>query len=90
MVKASPGAKKSALLGWAEHPDSSSPVLRVRIAAPPIDGKANKELVRFLAECLQLRRSQVLLLHGDGSRLKLVELPDEVLARLEKLIAEAV
>ncbi len=83
MIKATPGAKKSAILGWEEHPDCASPVLRVKIAAPPIDGKANKLLVSFLADALQLRRSEVKLLHGEGARLKLIEIPDEAQARLE-------
>ncbi len=83
MIKATPSAKKSALLGWEDHPDSTSPVLRVKIAAPPIDGKANKLLISFLADTLQLRRSEVKLLHGEGARLKLIEIPDEAQARLE-------
>ena len=47
--------------------------LRVRIAAPPVDGAANEALIRFLAERLGLPRSAVRLVAGETSRTKVVE-----------------
>lgn len=59
-------------------------MLLVRLAAPPADGKANKELVRFLAEAFGLPKSEVTLLRGTSSRQKIIELPEEALDRIAK------
>lgn len=48
-------------------------VLRVRVAAPPVDGAANKALLRLLADELGVPRSAVHLASGDTSRTKVVE-----------------
>ena len=60
--------------------------LRVRVAAPPVDGAANEELVRFLAQHLGLARSAVALAAGAAGRRKTVLVtgmtPDEVARRL--------
>ena len=48
--------------------------LKIRIAAPPVDGAANEELLRFLAEQLSLPRAAVRIESGEGSRLKRVRL----------------
>lgn len=76
-LKVLPGARRSECLGWEDHPDAGR-VLRLRIAAPPVDGKANRETVAFLSKLLGVSKSQVVLLHGASGRLKLVELPDQV------------
>jgi hypothetical protein len=46
--------------------------LKVRIAAPPVDGLANEELCRFLASALDLPRRQVTVEVGESSRRKTV------------------
>jgi uncharacterized protein (TIGR00251 family) len=46
--------------------------VRIRVAAPPVDGAANEELVRFLAESLRLPRSQIRLDSGAAGRRKRV------------------
>ncbi len=59
-------------------------VLRVRVAAPPVDGAANAALLRLLAEELGVPRGAVRLRSGEAGRLKLVEVDDvapEALAR---------
>lgn len=48
---------------------------KIRVAAPPIEGKANKELVRWLAEALDLAPSEIEIVKGLGSKNKLVEVP---------------
>lgn len=45
-------------------------VLRVRLAAPPIDGRANLALVQWLAQSLALPKRAVRLMSGDGARRK--------------------
>ena len=47
--------------------------LKIRLAAPPVEGAANDALVRFLAERLGVARGAVLLVAGGSSRSKLVD-----------------
>ena len=63
-----PGAKKTAFAGL--HGDA----LKIRLAAPPVDGKANEALLRFVAEALSLPKSAVSLKSGQTSRRKVLEL----------------
>lgn len=60
-------------------------VLRVRVAAPPVDGAANRSLLRLLADELGLPRGAVRLVGGETSRVKLVEVdgadPSTIAAR---------
>ena len=74
-VRAVPNAKTSAVLGWEEDPLAGR-VLKVRIAAPAVDGKANAALTAYLAEILGVSRSQVTLEKGGTSRLKQFTIPD--------------
>jgi uncharacterized protein YggU (UPF0235/DUF167 family) len=47
-------------------------VLRVRVAAPPVEGEANASLIRLLARELDVPRSAVAIVAGAGSRTKTV------------------
>ncbi len=42
--------------------------LKIRITAPPVEGKANAHLIRFLADLFKVKQSQVTLLNGQSSR----------------------
>jgi uncharacterized protein len=77
-IRATPNAKKSEIIGWELDPQAGR-VLRVKIAAPPVEGKANDAIRLFLASHLKLPRSTVRLLKGDTSRYKTFELPDGTL-----------
>ena len=46
----------------------------VKLAAPPVDGKANHALVSWLAKTLKVKKTQVLIASGEKSRQKLVEI----------------
>lgn len=48
--------------------------LKIQLAAPPVDGKANDALVRFLAEQLDIPRAQVAIVGGQANRKKTVRL----------------
>ena len=74
-VRATPNARLSEIVGW-ENDDQAGPLLRVRIAAPPVDGKANAALRDFLAKSLSLPKSKVVLEKGGSSRFKTFEIPD--------------
>ena len=64
-----PNAHQSEIVGWQEG------VLKIRLAAPPIEGRANEELIGFLAEFFDLAPSTIDLLKGSASRMKRVQLP---------------
>ncbi|MDR2196253.1 MAG: DUF167 domain-containing protein [Gallionellaceae bacterium] len=61
-----PGAKRSELAGL--HGDA----LKVRLAAPPIEGRANEALLRFIAELFEVTLRDVELVRGAQSRRKTV------------------
>jgi uncharacterized protein len=63
-----PGAKCDEIVG--AHGDR----LKVKINAPPVDGKANRHLIEFLARTFGVPKSQVILLRGETTRLKTVQI----------------
>lgn len=80
-VRATPNARTSEITGWEDDPRAGR-VLGVRIAAPPIDGKANTAIREFLAKALGLPKSSVVLEKGDTSRIKTFAVPDSAAAKL--------
>ena len=77
-----PGARKTELAG--EHGDA----LKIRLAAPPVDGKANIALLAWVARRFDLPARAVTLVSGEKSRHKIVQLDceltlEQVLATLE-------
>ena len=85
-VKVHPRARRSALAGRIGD------AWKLSLAAPPVDGKANEECVRFLAELARVPRSRVRIVMGLTSRLKVVEIegvPQEELERRLSTISEA-
>ncbi len=74
-VKVTPNASRNGILGWEDNPTSGR-CLRVRLQAPPVDGKANKALILFLAAELGVPKSRITLKKGKSSRLKTLEIPD--------------
>ena len=61
-----PRASKTGLAGL--HGDA----IKLRIAAPPVDGAANEAVVRFLAHCLGISRGRVSIVAGQTGRRKTV------------------
>lgn len=74
-VLAVPNAKASEVIGWEDDPRAGR-VLRVKISAPPVDGKANAALRECLAAHFGLPKSKVTLEKGGSSRVKTFTLPD--------------
>lgn len=84
-VHAKPGASESRVT------DIGTDGVGIQIAAPPVDGEANTELVRFLAKLLNLRKSDVSLDKGSRSKDKVVMISatvttSEILALLTQSI----
>ena len=76
--------------GGADHVDGvQDGVLRVRVAAPPVDSAANRALVRLLADELGVARRDVRLVAGAAGRIKVIAVdgsgPDRVLERWPEL-----
>ena len=65
-VKITPGAAENAVLGWQDS------VLRLRIAARPKKGQANRALIDFLSQRLGLGRDSIIIKSGHTSRDKLI------------------
>lgn len=63
-----PNAHKNAVEGF------QGDCLKIRIKAPPDKGKANDELVAFLAELTQVSKSQIKIISGHTSRIKKIEI----------------
>jgi len=65
-VKVQPRARKNAVLGDLDG------AVKISLAAPPVDGRANKACVEFLAELLDVPRSAVTIVSGETNRRKVV------------------
>lgn len=73
-IKAIPNAPRSAVVGWLGD------ALKVKVKAPPVEGRANEALCEFLADEFGLPRRAVTVLRGDTSRQKTVRLEGVSLA----------
>ena len=65
-VRVSPNASKSEVVGFTDN------ILRVKVSAPPVKGKANKELVALLSQVLGVDKSRVSIIKGHTSRNKVI------------------
>jgi uncharacterized protein (TIGR00251 family) len=87
-VRLTPRADRNALAGVIHGADGRA-ALHVRLAAPPVDGAANKALIAYLAEALGLRKADVAIRSGQTARLKLLHLAGDsqvIIARLAILM----
>ena len=64
-----PNASRTEIVGWHDG------ALKIRLAAPPVDGKANEELIRFLAKTLDLAPSEIEIEKGQENKRKRVRIP---------------
>ena len=64
-IKAIPNAPRTEVVGLMENG-----VLRIKVHSAPEKGKANQELIRFLAESFQIKKEDIVLISGAASRLK--------------------
>jgi len=80
-VKVHPRARRTAIAGRFGE------AWKLDLAAPPVDGRANDECIRFFAGLARVPRHQVRIVTGATSRLKLVEIDGVAQEELERLIA---
>ncbi len=76
-IKAIPNAPRNEVVGWLGD------ALKVKVHAPPLDGRANDELCAFLAAEFGLPRRAVSVLRGDTSRQKVVRIDGLSLAEVK-------
>jgi hypothetical protein len=79
-IKVTPNASKNQILGWEGN------LLRLRIKGVPEKGRVNEELIEYLAETLDIAKSQIEILSGHTSRLKRLKIEGnskELQSRLE-------
>ena len=79
-VKIHPRAKKNAITG--EFGDT----LKLSLAAPPIDGKANEACIEFFAKLLKVPRSSVTIASGQSNRKKVIRVVGISAAEIRKSI----
>jgi uncharacterized protein len=82
-LRVSPGSTRSGIVG--RHGDG----WKVRVSAPPEDGRANAAVVRLIAEAVSVSRDAVSVVSGRGSRDKIVELAGIELSRVERRLTAA-
>ena len=80
-IKAHPRAERSEVAGRL------GAAWKLRLAAPPAEGKANQECVRFLAELAGVPRSRVRVVSGGAARTKIVEVEGVAQEELEARLA---
>ncbi len=87
-VKVMPRARKTEMAGLM-----ADGTVKIRVAAPPVGGAANKALVEFLAQSLGLPKSQIDIIAGETAERKLISLvgisPEAVDAAFQRLLAQA-
>ncbi len=83
-VRVYPNATKNEVVGFSDG------VWQVRVAAPPIKGKANKELTSFLSKVLGVGRSSLSITKGHTTRSKLIAVDGLTQEELMKRLSSAV
>jgi uncharacterized protein (TIGR00251 family) len=82
-VRIHPGARRSAMRGW--HRDGR---LKLEVAAPAKDGRANRAAVILIADILGVKKNQVVIVHGQWSRSKVFEIDGLDGAEMRRRIEE--
>ena len=78
-LRVQPSSRKDEVVGWNESGE-----LRVRLAAPPVEGAANRRIPVFLAKELGLRKRDIVIESGEMSRVKILSAPSRARSRLEE------
>lgn len=70
-VHVKPNARETKIISWKD-----AGTVIIAVAAPPVDGRANKKLINFLAKRLGIAKSLIEIKRGQGSRVKHLSIPD--------------
>ena len=83
-VRVQPRASRTEVAG--EHAGA----IKLRIVAPPVEGKANQECIRFLARLLEVPPRAIEIVSGDSSRDKIIRVQDMSAARVRDALRQMV
>ena len=72
-VRLTPRGGRDAIEGFAED-EAGRPVLKARVAAPPVEGEANAALIKLIAKTLGVPKGAVRLAAGETARLKMLDI----------------
>ncbi len=90
MVRVAPRARRTTVSGVMGEGDEA--VVKVAVAAPPVEGKANEELIAYLADVLDVPKSQVEVIAGKQSKNKIIRVAGgdaaEIAARLTRILPD--
>lgn len=79
-VKIVPCASKTEIVGEFED------ALKIRLAAPPVDGAANAELLRLLSKTFGVSKSDVEILSGEASRVKQIKISNVGVEKIKTIL----
>ena len=83
-VKIVPGSPKNKIVGVYNN------ALKISITAPPVEGKANKKCIAYLAKYFDIAKSKIEIISGQTSKNKLIKIYDisqkDFLDKLEKIV----
>jgi uncharacterized protein (TIGR00251 family) len=88
-LRLSPRASRTQVDGIVQDAEDR-PLLKLRLAAPPVDGAANAALISLLAKALSLRKADITIRSGEASRIKVLHLagdPADLMQRLDAWLA---
>jgi uncharacterized protein (TIGR00251 family) len=77
-IKIIPQAQHNKIVGWQNN------TLKIKINASPKKGKANKELIKFLTKEWNISKSEIVILKGEKSRTKILQIPKSTALILPK------
>jgi uncharacterized protein (TIGR00251 family) len=69
-IRVRAGARREGIIGYADN------LLRIAVQAPPVEGAANRALIRLLARSFHTSPSRVRMVRGEKSKIKTIELSD--------------
>ena len=84
-VRIKPAASRDEVLGCYEFSDITA--LKIAIHSPAIDGKANSALTKYLAKLLKVKAREIIVVSGEKSRTKILEIPNHCAALWDELLA---
>jgi hypothetical protein len=86
-IRVAPKSGRDAVAGWSRD-GNNAPLLKVRVAAAPEDGRANDAVVALLAQRFAVPKKSVTILGGASARIKRVRIggdPDALRAHLKEI-----
>jgi uncharacterized protein (TIGR00251 family) len=85
-IRVQPNASKNEVVGL------DGEILKIKIAAPPVDDKANAACIQFFSKLLRVPKSHIYIMRGHKSRLKIIQVvgmsQDSCLHRLSESVSE--